>query len=68
MVVLHVGADRTEYDRGHLPGARFLPVGAITRETAGNPNEPLSPPIEPPLVGTLHPPEYETTTFSPPSL
>lgn len=39
VVVLHVGADRAEYDRGHLPGARFLPMSAITRETAGNPNE-----------------------------
>lgn len=39
VVVLHVGSDRAEYDRGHLPGARFLPVSAITRETAGNPNE-----------------------------
>lgn len=29
VVVLQVGSDRAEYDAGHIPGARFLPLGAI---------------------------------------
>jgi thiosulfate/3-mercaptopyruvate sulfurtransferase len=29
LVVLHVG-DRAEYDKGHLPGARFVPFDAIS--------------------------------------
>lgn len=39
VVVLHVGSDRAAYDRGHVPGARFLPVGAILTEREGIPNE-----------------------------
>ena len=39
VVVLHVAANRTAYDAGHIPGARFvaLPELAITRD--GIPNE-----------------------------
>src|SRR5258708_252120 len=39
VVVLHVSANRTAYDAGHIPGARFvgLPEIAITRN--GVPNE-----------------------------
>jgi len=39
VVVLHVGANRTAYDAGHIPGARFVALTelAITRE--GIPNE-----------------------------
>ena len=39
VVVLHVGSDRAEYDRGHIAGARFLPVGAIMTERNANLNE-----------------------------
>jgi len=39
VVVLHVGSDRAAYDRGHVPGARFLPVGALVTEREGIPNE-----------------------------
>lgn len=39
LVLLHVGSDRTVYDRGHIPGARFLPVGAILTERDGVANE-----------------------------
>lgn len=39
VVVLHVGSDPAEYERGHLPGARFLRVGAILTERDGNVNE-----------------------------
>lgn len=38
-VVLHVARDRNEYDAGHLPGARYLPLGAIVVERGGLPNE-----------------------------
>ena len=38
-VVLHVGRDRAEYDRGHVPGARFLPLSSIVVERDGIPNE-----------------------------
>lgn len=38
-VVLHVGRDRTSYDAGHVPGARFLPLAAIVTERDGVPNE-----------------------------
>src|SRR5947209_2588369 len=39
VVVLHVSGNRTAYDAGHLPGARFVPLSdlAITRD--GIPNE-----------------------------
>lgn len=39
VVILHVGSERAEYDRGHLPGARFLPLRAIIAERDGNVNE-----------------------------
>ena len=38
-VVLHVGRDRTSYDQGHVPGARFLALSSIVTERDGNPNE-----------------------------
>ncbi len=38
-VVLHVARERTGYDAGHIPGARFLPLGAIVVERDGVPNE-----------------------------
>ncbi|HEX8393299.1 MAG TPA: sulfurtransferase [Longimicrobium sp.] len=39
VVVVHVGRDRTSYDAGHIPGARFLPLSSIVTERDGNPNE-----------------------------
>src|SRR5690606_15567428 len=39
VVVLHVDRDRDAYDAGHLPGARFLPLGAIVVERDGVPHE-----------------------------
>lgn len=42
-VIIHVGRDRTSYDAGHIPGARFLPLSAIVTERDGIPNE-LPPP------------------------
>jgi thiosulfate/3-mercaptopyruvate sulfurtransferase len=39
LVVLHVGRDRGQYDVGHVPGARFLPVGSLLVERDGIPNE-----------------------------
>lgn len=39
LVILHVARDRTGYDAGHLPGARFLPLGALVVERDGIPNE-----------------------------
>lgn len=39
VVVIHVGRDRTSYDAGHIPGARFLPLSAIVAERNGVPNE-----------------------------
>jgi thiosulfate/3-mercaptopyruvate sulfurtransferase len=32
LVVIHVDRDRTAYDQGHIPGARFLPVDAVAIE------------------------------------
>ncbi len=29
IVIVHVGVDRTQYDAGHIPGARFLPLSEI---------------------------------------
>jgi len=43
LVVLHVGRDRTSYDAGHVPGARFLPLSSIAVERDGLPNELPSP-------------------------
>ena len=44
VVVLHVAPDRSGYDRGRIPGARFLPLGAIVVERDGLANE--LPPVE----------------------
>ncbi|HEU0301385.1 MAG TPA: sulfurtransferase [Longimicrobium sp.] len=38
-VVLHVGRDRTSYDAGHVPGARFLALSSLVTERDGVPNE-----------------------------
>lgn len=38
-VVLHVGREPAGYEAGHVPGARFLPLGAIVTERDGVPNE-----------------------------
>lgn len=43
-VVLHVGRDRADYEAGHLPGARYLPLSAIVVERDDLPNE--LPPVE----------------------
>ena len=39
LMILHVGRDRLGYDRGHVPGARFLPMSAIVVTRDGLPNE-----------------------------
>ncbi len=39
LVVLHVGADRTAYDAGHISGARFLAWREITTTRNGVPNQ-----------------------------
>jgi thiosulfate/3-mercaptopyruvate sulfurtransferase len=39
VVVLHVARARSEYDSAHVPGARFLPLGALVTELDGLPNE-----------------------------
>jgi thiosulfate/3-mercaptopyruvate sulfurtransferase len=39
VVVLHVGRERADYDAGHLPGARFVPLTSIIVERDGVPNE-----------------------------
>lgn len=44
VVILHVAPNRSAYDEGHIPGARFLPLGAILAERDGNINE--LPPVE----------------------
>lgn len=38
-VVVHVGQGRAEYERGHVPGARFLPLSSLVVERDGVPNE-----------------------------
>lgn len=38
-VVLHVGRNRADYDAGHIPGARWLPLSSIVTERNGLPNE-----------------------------
>ena len=43
-VIIHVGRDRTSYDAGHIPGARFLALSSIVTEQGGVPNE--LPPAE----------------------
>lgn len=32
LVVLYVGRDRSEYDTGHIPGARFLPLDELVEQ------------------------------------
>ncbi len=39
LVLLHVGADRTNYDAGHIPGARFVSWADITTVRNGVPNQ-----------------------------
>ena len=39
VVVLHVARSREPYDSARVPGARFLPLGAIVTERDGIPNE-----------------------------
>lgn len=39
VVVLHVGSSRAEYEAGHIPGARFLPLSALVVDRDGNPSE-----------------------------
>jgi len=39
LVILHVGADRTTYEGGHIPGARFLRLSDIAVTRNGIPNE-----------------------------
>ncbi len=39
VVILHVARERTHYDEGHLPGARFVGWGEITATRNGVPNE-----------------------------
>src|ERR1700722_4362957 len=39
VVVLHVAANRTAYDAGHIPGARFLAQSDIVVTRDGVPNE-----------------------------
>jgi thiosulfate/3-mercaptopyruvate sulfurtransferase len=38
-VILHVGRDRSAYDAGHVPGARFLALSTVVTERAGVPDE-----------------------------
>jgi thiosulfate/3-mercaptopyruvate sulfurtransferase len=39
VVILHVARVRAEFERGRIPGARFLPLAAIVTERGGLPNE-----------------------------
>jgi thiosulfate/3-mercaptopyruvate sulfurtransferase len=39
VVVLHVARERADYDKGHVPGARFVAWGEITATRDGVPNE-----------------------------
>lgn len=39
VVVLHVGPERGEYEQGHVPGARFLPLDAIVTQRGEDLNE-----------------------------
>jgi len=39
LVILHVSANRTAYDAGHIPGARFVSQGDILVTRDGVPNE-----------------------------
>lgn len=42
-VILHVGRDRTSYDKGHIPSARFLALSDIVVTRDGVPNEMPTP-------------------------
>ena len=44
IVIVHVGIDRTQYDAGHIPGARFLPLSGIVVNHGRISNE--LPPVE----------------------
>lgn len=50
LVIVETGADSRSYDAGHIPGARFVPLGAIVTERAGVPSE-LPEVVQ--LAGTL---------------
>ena len=39
VVVLHVAPNRTSYDAGHIPGARFLPLSDVAVTRNGIPNQ-----------------------------
>jgi len=39
IVILHVAANRTAYDAGHIPGARFVPLAELAVTRNGVPNE-----------------------------
>ena len=45
VIILHVARERAHYDRGHIPGARFVGWGEITATRDGVPNE-LAPVAE----------------------
>lgn len=44
-VIVHVAREQADYDAGHVPGARFLPLSAVATERNGVPNM-LPPPAE----------------------
>lgn len=39
VVVLHIARERSDYDAGHIPGARFVSIGDIAVTRKGVPNE-----------------------------
>jgi thiosulfate/3-mercaptopyruvate sulfurtransferase len=39
LVIVEIGPSPENYRAGHIPGARFIPTGAIVTERAGIPNE-----------------------------
>ncbi len=45
LVLLHVAREKTDYDKGHLPGARFLPARSLWVSTP--------PGVELPPVGQI---------------
>jgi thiosulfate/3-mercaptopyruvate sulfurtransferase len=45
LVVLHVARERSSYEAGHIPGARFLPLGELAVTRDGVPSE-LPPPAD----------------------